>query len=331
MSNNNPIKVSIIVPIYNAENKLRRCLDSLITQTLKDIEILLINDGSSDLSGEICQDYAQRFHNVHYYNQSNHGVSSTRNIGLREANGSYIMFCDSDDYYEIDAAETLYYETDGEKFDWVVAGVNKTIYSEMELVDAGSAVCLDQEAKQDILLEMTKNYMIKQLWGKLYRAEIIRCNGLKMREDMSCGEDFEWICRFVKHASKIKSIRRYVYHYIVENGDSLSQQFNRNYFKNIEYQFLSIKKLYLEEKMWIPYGEVVIAQQVHNIVSGYMKVGKDDCNLSFAEKKAFIREGIELKSRMECLKAKNERLGIKEILLRITNPTVLLIIATLCA
>ena len=105
---NNQPKVSIIVPIYNVEEYLVKCLDSLVNQTLKEIEIICINDGSTDNSLEILKAYAQKDDRITVINKKNSGVSDARNTGLEMANGEYVMFVDSDDYLEIQTCQSIY-------------------------------------------------------------------------------------------------------------------------------------------------------------------------------------------------------------------------------
>lgn len=101
-------EISIIVPVYNVEKYIRRCIDSLITQTFKSIEIILIDDGSKDTSGAICDEYALKDERVKVIHKENGGVSSARNVGLDNATGTYIMFCDPDDYVDPTWCEKLY-------------------------------------------------------------------------------------------------------------------------------------------------------------------------------------------------------------------------------
>ena len=101
-------KITVIVPVYNVENYLEKCLDSLINQTYKNIEIIVINDGSTDNQGEICQEYAQKDNRIVYIEKENGGLSDARNVGLDKMTGSYVTFIDSDDWIEQDYIETLY-------------------------------------------------------------------------------------------------------------------------------------------------------------------------------------------------------------------------------
>ena len=104
----NNMKISIIVPVYNVEKYLERCLDSLINQTLKDIEIICINDGSTDNSSEILKEYAKKDSRIIIINQNNQGISVARNNGMNKAKGKYIGFVDSDDWVDLDFFEKLY-------------------------------------------------------------------------------------------------------------------------------------------------------------------------------------------------------------------------------
>ena len=97
--------VSIIVPIYNTEQYLKKCIDSLINQTYKNLEILLINDGSTDNSDSICNEYVKKDNRIKYYKKENTGVSDTRNYGIKEAKGSYLTFVDSDDWLDLTTIE----------------------------------------------------------------------------------------------------------------------------------------------------------------------------------------------------------------------------------
>ena len=112
------IDISIIVPIYNAEKYLKRCIDSLINQTKKELELILINDGSSDNSEKIIKSYKDD--RIKYFSNKNQGIGKTRNFGITKANGKYIMFCDSDDYYELNTCEEFYKKAEQEKLDLVI-------------------------------------------------------------------------------------------------------------------------------------------------------------------------------------------------------------------
>ena len=101
-------KISVIIPVYNTEKYLRQCLDTVVAQTLKDIEIILVDDGSTDDSLLICQEYAQKDSRIHVYHQENQGAGPARNYGIKVAKGQYFSFLDSDDLFKLDMLERLY-------------------------------------------------------------------------------------------------------------------------------------------------------------------------------------------------------------------------------
>lgn len=116
-------KVSIIVPVYKVENYIRRCVDSLIQQTLRDIEIILIDDGSPDNCPQICDEYAEKDQRITVIHKKNGGVSAARNDGLKQATGNYVIFCDSDDWMEIEGCERLYKAADVNNADVTIGDV----------------------------------------------------------------------------------------------------------------------------------------------------------------------------------------------------------------
>ena len=115
-------QISIIIPVYNAEKTLIKCLDSVQRQTFKDYEVILINDGSSDNSAEICQKYCARDERFKLVNQENGGPSKARNRGIDEAKSKYIMFVDSDDYIDQDMLDTLFVATEASSADLTICG-----------------------------------------------------------------------------------------------------------------------------------------------------------------------------------------------------------------
>ena len=100
--------ISIIVPVYNAEKYIKRCVNSILNQSFKEWELILVDDGSSDNSGQICDDYSRQYNNIMVLHKNNGGVSSARNTGIKNATGKYIMFCDSDDYVACEWCEVMY-------------------------------------------------------------------------------------------------------------------------------------------------------------------------------------------------------------------------------
>lgn len=158
--------ISVIVPVYKVERYLRQCIDSILNQTYRDLEILLIDDGSPDRCGEICEEYARKDDRIRFFHMENNGLSAARNLGLREAKGDYIGFVDSDDWIEPDMYENLLKQLEGNEADISVCGVwkeyreTKCDYSICEGVYIGS------DAIRVLICQLTSG-----VWNRLYKKD----------------------------------------------------------------------------------------------------------------------------------------------------------------
>lgn len=164
-------KVSVIVPIYNVEKYLRRCIDSILNQTYKNLEIILVNDGSTDNCREICEEYTTIDNRIKVINKENKGIADTRNVGVNAVTGNYIAFVDSDDYIDKDMIRDLYYIL--KKYDSDIS------ICEYELLDEGVIPKkkgngkIIEYNKIDALKELIKNkHITSHCWNKLYKKEL---------------------------------------------------------------------------------------------------------------------------------------------------------------
>lgn len=171
-------QVSIIIPVYNVENYLRSCLDSVLSQTYKDFEVLMVNDGSTDGSGAICQDFVERDSRFHYFEKENGGLSDARNYGLDRAKGHYITFLDSDDFLFEDYLENLYYASRLSDSDITIGGYcrfgDSNFYFYNDRFKSDSLVAFkDFQAIQylDSMLDVTF-ITFSTAWGKLFKREL---------------------------------------------------------------------------------------------------------------------------------------------------------------
>ena len=186
-------KITVIVPVYNVENYLQKCLDSLLSQTYKNLEIIVVNDGSTDNSGNICQEYAQKDNRIIYIETENSGQSAARNFGLDRMTGSYVTFVDSDDWVEQDYVEVLYRKLMEYQADIAVA--NYYSYNESEGMyyfhifgDSYYEKVYDNVSIFENLYESSemKSFALISAWGKLYRADLfndLRFDKVKLGED----------------------------------------------------------------------------------------------------------------------------------------------------
>ncbi len=220
-------KVSIIVPVYGVEDYLERCLDSLVNQTLQDIEILVINDGSPDNSQEIIDRYVAQYPDlVKGYIKENGGLSDARNYGIPYATGEYVAFVDSDDYVDITMYEKLYNKAKEEDSEVVVCGyfkvndANKTMHS----AQIGNMENYNQSIKEcPEILEINAPYA----WNKLVKRELLERTGILFPK----GYIFEDICTMyplLACAKKVSKVNEELYYYIVEREGSITAAFNKS-------------------------------------------------------------------------------------------------------
>jgi len=205
----NPI-ISVIVPIYNAQDYLHRCLDSILNQRFKDFELLLVNDGSLDKSGAICDVYVKKDRRVKSFHKDNGGVSSARQYGLDNAIGEYIIHVDPDDWVEVDYLEKLYYKAKEDYADIVICDFY------FDYKDTRTWV------HQSIASNITSNELLRKLllqqvhgacWNKLIRRAIYIQNDIKFPENVIRWEDLWVNCEILLNDLKISYVPYPLYHY----------------------------------------------------------------------------------------------------------------------
>lgn len=203
--------VSVIIPVYNAERTIIRCLDSLQSQIYKDWEAILIDDGSYDNSGRICEEYQQRDSRFKVVHKQNGGVSSARNVGLEHVRGEFVAFCDSDDYANSNWLIGLVSHM--EDCDVVVGGVNyvKEDSTEKFLIDLQET----RPAQAADLMSMRESF--GYLWNKLFKASIIQEHNIRFNENFRFLEDEEFICHYWCFVKNVKFTKSIGYNYVVPN------------------------------------------------------------------------------------------------------------------
>lgn len=207
--------VSIIVPVFNVEKYLSQCLDSILAQTLKDIEIILIDDGSSDSSVSIMDDYASRDSRIVAVHTPNHGVSSARNRGIEMASGKYIGFVDSDDHVDDAMFEKMVDVAEKSDADCVQCEYETVFDSGKMMVSGGSDKMMVYERPEAICALMSQSISYT-VWSKIFRREAI--GTLRFFEKWQFGEDFRFIAEFLSECGKVCTIPDVLYHYYAWSG-----------------------------------------------------------------------------------------------------------------
>ena len=214
-------KVSVIVPVYNTEQYLPRCIDSILAQTFTDFELILVNDGSTDNSGMICNEYAKKDSRIIVIHKENGGVSSARNLGIDNAKGKYITFVDSDDYILSQYLDNIYTCLIKVKADLIFTSYTDIINEEKSIVK----INYDFNCLEDYVSFFIINGNFTAPWGKFFSRKIINENSLYFPYNIHRGEDTIFVYNYLLHCKKIYFIADYNYNYNrILDGASLSQK-----------------------------------------------------------------------------------------------------------
>lgn len=235
-------QVSIIVPVYNVENYIERCLNSLVNQTFKDIEVITINDGSTDKSLELLNKYEKEDIRVSVIDLGDEGVSYCRNLGIEKANGKYIMFVDSDDWIDSSMVEVMYKKAEENNLDLVMCSYIREFkdHSKEKIFNLPQEIIYKEDKVKNELLrklvgpikeELSNPEMLDALgtvWGKLYRADILKENKIKFVDLKKIGsaEDTLFNIFTFNYLKKVMFLNKSMYHYWRDNPKSVTSQYN---------------------------------------------------------------------------------------------------------
>lgn len=231
-------KISVFVPIYNSALFLEKCIASILSQTFHDFELLLIDDGSTDTSGRICDKYALRDRRIRVFHKQNEGISATREFAIQRAKGDYIQFVDSDDWIEKDMLEKMVQVASQENLD----AVSCNFYQEYKSNTFKTNVFYAN--KEDLLRAIISNKW-GVLWRFLFKRKILVDNNIHFPKNIDGGEDYYVVVSFILCAKKVKCIDEYLYHYIRFNSESFISQ------PSLNRLLFQVKATYLVEKLLI--------------------------------------------------------------------------------
>lgn len=251
------IKISVIVPVYNMEKYLEKCLDSLVNQTLKEIEIIAVNDGSKDKSINILKKYSKKYKNIKIYDHDNQGISKTRNFGIEKATGEYIAFIDSDDYVDTRMFEIMYKKAKKDNLDIVVCDYynyyeNKNKIEKFKIVDFKDTTISENKS---LIFQINPSP-----WNKIYKKELFEVKKYRFPIGIKY-EDLGYIPILLTEANRIGKVNIPLNYYLIRGNsetttidervfdifkilDILYEYFeNKNMEKTKEVEFLFISKL----------------------------------------------------------------------------------------
>lgn len=282
-------KVSIIIPVYNMEKYLVQCLDSVVGQTYSNLEVIIVDDGSTDASPKICDEYANKYSFVTIYHKPNGGLCSARNYGLNRITGDWILFVDSDDWCETDYVEKLMGKS-GERggMDAILSSVNSQKRDSSFHVEYSTYLkegVYDDPEEMKMLhalaignMKNWKNKWSDKLdgaggngapWNKLFKREIVEKHGLKFEEDTRVWEDLLFNMRYFEYVHRVCYVDARGYYYrFVDSG--ITKRFDANRLKKERYFFEQVEE-YSKKQKGNPYFEEAKKQRVSMVVKSLCK------------------------------------------------------------
>ena len=285
-------KVSVIIPIYNVEKQLPRCVDSVICQSLREIEIILVDDGSPDECPQICEEYKKKDCRIKVINKINGGLSDARNAGLSIANGQYILFLDSDDWIEEIMLEKLYYIINNDSSDVVVCSYaidypNNNFSISKELSTTASSTNNIAEA----IYNLDSKGMFNVVWNKLYRHDLLKENNINFEIDGVPGEDLLFNCVVFQKVNRISFENEILHHYMREDEDTLVHTYKPDLYSQVQ-RFNRARKTLYDYYNMISSEEIICFA---NLYVGYISscipnIFRKNCDLSWREKIYFLKK-----------------------------------------
>lgn len=243
-------KISIITPIYNSEKTIEKCVKSQINQTYDNIEIILVDDGSKDNSGDICDKYCNMDNRIQVIHKKNEGVAEARNVGLSKATGKWILFVDSDDYLENNACENLIKITGLDDDIDIIIGTSNLVKNGYKVKNTVAKHNYSGIINEDDKKNLIKNIFVNKNeefsyvgtpWAKLYNAEFLKKNEVKFKRGLQLGEDMNFNFEAFFKASKIYFYKEPIYNYAID-VNSISNKFLKDMIEQFDLMFKEFEK-----------------------------------------------------------------------------------------
>jgi glycosyltransferase involved in cell wall biosynthesis len=223
------MNVSVIIPVYNRGKTIQRCLQSILSQTYQDYEVIVVDDGSTDQTREVCSHFV--CDKLKVIQQPNSGVSVARNTGIEHASGVFLAFIDSDDYVDPSYLEMLVQHCAlGELCigGWITHTARKV--EETDLSNYPDVIPFNK--KDSSISRLLQNGSINPVWGKLFRRDIINAHKLRFDPHLTNGEDLVFNCSYIEHVNHICVVKQTGYHYTKDDGDSITSTCKKVYFRD---------------------------------------------------------------------------------------------------
>ena len=324
--------ISILMPVYNGQEYLEETVLSILNQSYKEFELIIINDGSSDNTKVICDNLEKIDKRIKIIHKENTGVSHTRNIALDNASGEYIAFIDSDDSVYKDYLKILLSSMEKSNGQLSVCGFKERKISANGQVEDLSKVFYPKEViaieeMKDLIMDFGNSGLLNPLWNKLYSREIIEKNNIRFKEDVKTGEDFIFNLQYFRKIKNICFSKEELYYYIRRNNNSITYQYIDNMYEkglkihSLLEDFLKDMNFYNSKNKYILYGNHLMG-----VFSAFLNLFHKDCKLTLKQKKQYIKAIVNREYVNECAaNRKSDRglIGLTSLLVRIKNSTII--------
>ena len=280
------IKVSVVMPVYNAEKYLAKSIESMLSQSLKEIELILVNDGSKDKSLAICEEYAKRDSRIIVINKKNEGACIARNTGISIAKGKYIQLVDADDYIENNMLEEQYNLGEKTNAEVVMCGMKFDVHKKNGQVVISEAhykdmVLNSQEEIKLIFMDLFDNLLFNYTHNKLYNKEFLKKNNLKFIEWLPIDQDTNFNIDVFKVLNKLTISTKSYYHYVKTFEETIVTRYHANKFKVRTFRYDRLKEL-LEN--WDIYNDEnkkkLASMYIHHVIECFEIYNHKKCDLN---------------------------------------------------
>ena len=286
-------KVSIIIPIWNAEKYIDSLLKSLLNQSFQDFEIICVNDGSTDCSAQILEEYKKKDDRIHVYTITNSGPANARNYGIQKAKGEYIQFIDADDHIELNMLEA--FASVSFSSDIVVSGVfyeyEKTNKTECKVfLKPGSCTTRNDIIDKFRCFQVYERKLcLNYLWNKWFKRSFLINNQIQQNSNFNLGEDFLFVSEAFMKANSFIILPKAYYHYMIRGEDSLVNRFDPNESYRRKIMYATSIKLYDSFGLKNEKQKELRVVEGEYCWNGLLKINYKDCKLNKSEKINYIR------------------------------------------
>lgn len=313
------IKVSVIMPVYKVEQYVGRAIESILAQTLKEFEFLIVDDGTPDRSGEICDAYAAKDSRIHVFHKENGGAPSARNMAIDIAKGKYMYFMDSDDWADPTMLEDMYNLAEQNSAQLVVSGYYiETYYSDTEFYAQDQKLparnFASQQEFREYAYEMFDKNLLYPPWNKLFLSEYLIRNNLKFPNTFM--DDFPFVLSVIRDVERVVLTDKQYYHFIRARAESETAKYRADLYEKREEEHTWMLDLYDHWGIHDANSQEMLQRRyIERVIGCVENVTCPSCTLSASEKKEKIREMIQSERARQAVRAARPRSAYMRLML----------------